>query len=156
MSIYTAKIHWANAGDGSLSNSYSRAHAWTFDGGLTVAASSSPQIVPEPLSVTANVDPEEAFVASISSCHMLWFLSLAAKLGVSIHSYTENAVGTMGSNSKRQLAMLKVELNPQVTLADGTTLDANTAAKLHKQAHERCFIASSVTTEILVNTGSET
>jgi organic hydroperoxide reductase OsmC/OhrA len=156
MSNYTATIHWTNVDDGFLTNSYSRAHAWTFDGGLTVPASASPQIVPEPMSVPANVDPEEAFVASISSCHMLWFLSLAADDGLSIHSYTDNAVGTLGSNSKRQIAMLKVELTPQVTLADGTPLDAETASRLHEQAHRHCFIANSVSTEIVINSGKGT
>ncbi len=118
-------------------------------------ASSSPQIVPEPLSVAANVDPEEAFVASISSCHMLWFLSIAAKRGISVKSYIDDAIGTMGKNSQGQLAMLTVELKPIVTLSDGQALDKSLAEKLHSQAHKQCFIANSVHTQIHVNLGNK-
>jgi len=153
MSIYTAEIHWDNSDKGFLSGDYSRGHSWSFDGGLTVAASSSPQIVPEPMSVAANVDPEEAFVASISSCHMLWFLSLAAKAGIELKSYRDNAVGTMGRNDSKQLAMLKVELNPIATLVGGQTLERSIAEKIHTQAHRQCFIANSVRTEILIHSG---
>lgn len=156
MSTYTARIHWSNDGEKFLSNSYSRAHSWAFDGGLTVPASSSPHIVPEPMSVAANVDPEEAFVASISSCHMLWFISYAAKEGLLIKSYTDDAIGTMGNSSKGKLAMLRVELHPKVILVSGIKLDTSVAESLHEQAHEQCFIANSVHTEIQVITGSDT
>ncbi|MFT4861483.1 MAG: organic hydroperoxide reductase OsmC/OhrA [Pseudohongiellaceae bacterium] len=155
MSTYTAKIHWAYAGDKFTANAYSRAHSWSFDGGLSVPASASPLIVPLPMSVAENVDPEEAFVASISSCHMLWFLSFAANAGHSIAAYTDQAVGTMGRNSSRQLAMLTVELNPLITLAGGHELDARIAKQLHNKAHSQCFIANSVRTEIIVNSGGE-
>ncbi len=116
-------------------------------------ASSSPQIVPEPQSVAAHVDPEEAFVASISSCHMLWFLSIAAKRGISVKSYIDDAIGTMGKNNQGQLAMLTVELRPKVTLIDEQTLDFSLAEKLHSQAHKQCFIANSVHTQIHVSLG---
>lgn len=155
MSTYSAKIHWTDDGEGFLSNNYSRAHYWTFDGGLTVPASSSPNIVPLPMSEAANVDPEEAFVASISSCHMLWFLSIAAKEGISVVEYSDEAVGTMGMNKHRQLAILRVELNPHITLVDGLTLSSSIAKKIHSSAHKHCFIANSVHTEILVNIGDE-
>lgn len=155
MSTYTAKIHWAYAGDKFTANAYSRAHSWSFDGGLTVPASASPQIVPLPMSVAENLDPEEAFVASISSCHMLWFLSFAADSGHAIAAYTDQAVGTMGRNDSGQLAMLTVALNPLVILADGGKLDAGVAKQLHSKAHRQCFIANSVRTEITINSSND-
>ncbi|MFQ5546586.1 MAG: OsmC family protein, partial [Acidiferrobacterales bacterium] len=104
MSEYTATIEWQRDGQDFLSNKYSRGHTWTFDGGVEVPASSSPHVVPVPMSVAANVDPEEAFVASLSSCHMLWFLAIAAKRKFVVDSYIDNAVGTLEKDADSKLA----------------------------------------------------
>lgn len=155
MPNYTATIKWQGTQGDFLENKYSRAHTWTFDGGLTIPASSSPDVVPEPLSVAANVDPEEAFVASLSSCHMLWFLALAAEQGIAIAIYTDNAVGIMEKNPKGKVAITRVELNPVVVLEDNKRLAHTALENLHHAAHERCFIANSVTSEVIVNLGQE-
>ena len=115
MSEYTAKILWNRESHESyIDNQYSRGHRWVFDGGLTVPASSSPHIVPLPFSVEANVDPEEAFVASLSSCHMLFFLGIAAKKRWVVDAYTDNAIGVMENDSDGNMAMTKVTLRPKV------------------------------------------
>ena len=134
-----------------LTGEYSRAHLWTFDGGAKVLASSSPHIVPLPYSVAANVDPEEAFIASLSSCHMLFFLSIAAKNRLVVDNYVDNAVGVMAKNSLGKTAMTKVTLKPKVTFSEVTGKKVSLAKleKMHHQAHELCFIANSVTTEIV-------
>lgn len=150
MAEYSATISWAR-GDARFSdNKYSRAHDWRFDGGAVVPASSSPHVVPQPFSDPKGVDPEEAFVASLSSCHMLWFLSLAAKAGLVVDSYVDEAVGVMARNSEGKLAMTKVTLRPRVAYA-GAAPSAEAEARLHHDAHEACFIASSVKTEVRVD-----
>lgn len=151
MSQYTAQIQWRCDTDSFLENRYSRAHSWTFDGGVTVAASSSPSVVPEPWSVSANVDPEEAFVASLSSCHMLWFLSLAQNSGYEVASYSDNASGIMSKNSQNRLAITQVTLYPEVIFSDSTSIEKETINSLHTAAHEKCFIANSVTSSISIN-----
>ncbi len=150
MSTYNVTVKWQLNDAEFLDNTYSRAHEWLFDGGLTVPASSSPQIVPTPMSVAGNVDPEEAFVASVSSCHMLWFLSLAAKAGFNIKTYTDHAMGRMGLNQDGNVAMLAVELDPLIILENGQQLSSADARKLHSKAHAQCFIANSVCTLITV------
>ena len=127
---------------------YSRAHSWTFDGGVTVPASPSPLVVPAPFSDASAVDPEEAFVASIASCHMLTFLWLASRAGVEVLSYEDEAVGTMTRNEKRVMWVSRVELSPRIAYV--TPPSADEEARLHHEAHEQCFIASSVKTEIVV------
>ena len=145
----TATVEWSRSGAKFTDNRYSRLHHWRFDGGIEVPASSSPHVVRPPLSEPRAVDPEEAFVAALSSCHMLWFLSLAARHGFVIDSYTDEAIGAMGRNAEGRTAMTQVTLRPKVVFAgDGpseTQLDA-----LHNQAHEECFIASSVKTDVRV------
>jgi organic hydroperoxide reductase OsmC/OhrA len=150
MSEYVASVHWQRQGQTFTDNRYSRRHAWHFDGGASVMASSSPHVVPVPGSDPAGVDPEEAFVASISSCHMLWFLALAGKAGWVVDDYRDDAVGVMARNAEGQLAMTVVTLRPAVSFSGPKRPDAAGFADLHHRAHEACFIANSVKTEIRV------
>ena len=150
MSEYFAKINWVRDSQESyIDNQYSRGHEWRFDGGAVVPASSSPHVVPLPYSVEANVDPEEAFVASLSSCHMLFFLSIAAKRKYVIDAYTDNAVGTMEKDSDGKVSMTKVILRPQVKFSGDKQPTMAQLEKMHHQAHELCFIANSVKTEVV-------
>lgn len=136
---------------------YSRRHAWHFDGGAVVSASSSPHVVPLPYSDPAGVDPEEAFVAALSSCHMLWFLDLAARAGWVVDRYRDEAVGVMARNAEGHMAMTRVTLRPAVQFAAQQPTPAE-LQDLHHRAHASCFIANSVKTEVLceplVNTPS--
>lgn len=150
MSQYQATISWHRFDQPFTDNSYSRGHEWSFDGGLTVPASASPDIVPLPMSVAENVDPEEAFVASISSCHMLFFLSLAAKRGVVVDHYTDKAIGFMEKRADGKTAMSRVILRPDAVYSGETRPDRTQLENLHHRAHELCFIANSVLTEIVV------
>lgn len=153
MSRFSAEITWERGEARFTDNRYSRAHRWRFDGGLEVPASASPEVVPLPLSVAENVDPEEAFVAALSSCHMLFFLSLAAKQGLVVDSYTDRAEGVMETVAGRT-QVTRVTLNPQVVYA-GEAPDLETEAELHHKAHELCFLANSVKTQIEVNMGAD-
>lgn len=146
---YTATIEWQRGDAAFVDLKYARAHLWRFDGGAVVPGSSSPHVVPVPLSDASAVDPEEAFVAALSSCHMLWFLSMAAKRGFVVDSYVDAAVGTMARNSERKLAMTVVTLRPRVRF-HGAPPDAATHAAMHHEAHEACFIASSVRSDVRV------
>jgi len=148
MADHTCTVAWERGDADFPSRRYSRAHTWTFDGGAVVRGSSSPHVVPPPGSDPAGVDPEEAFVASLSSCHMLWFLDLAARRGFVVDRYVDQAVGTMARNAAGRLAMTRVVLRPAVTFAAGAKPDAGTFAALHHEAHEQCFIANSVTTDV--------
>lgn len=141
-------VTWARQPHEAFSDlRYSRAHTWRFDGGAEVAASSSPHIVPLPHSVPEHVDPEEAFVASISSCHMLVFLAVAAKQGYVVDSYEDRATGHMEKNAQGRLFINRVDLRPRV-IYRGSVPDPATDQALHHQAHEQCFIANSVHTAI--------
>lgn len=142
-----AKISWQRDGAVFTDNKYSRAHEWRFDGGAVVRASSSPHVVRVPMSDASAVDPEEAFVASLSSCHMLWFLSLAANRGWVIDAYHDDAVGTMAKNAAGKLAMTEVVLRPRVAFANPPP-SAEALSELHHRAHEECFIATSVKTDV--------
>ncbi len=145
-----ALIHWARGSAPFTDNRYSRGHSWRFDGGVEVPASSSPSVLRVPLSVEAAVDPEEAFVAALSSCHMLWFLSLAAAGGWRVDDYSDDAVGVMGRNAAGKTAMLQVTLRPQVKFSGEPRPGAADIERLHHRAHEECFIANSVTTEVRI------
>lgn len=152
MSQYSAVIRWERGSDEAFTdNQYSRGHEWSFDGGEVVPASSSPDIVPLPFSVAANVDPEEAFVASLSSCHMLFFLAIAAKRSLVVDEYLDHAIGLMGPNAAGRQAMTQVTLRPRVRFAPATSVSLEQLRQLHHQAHERCFIANSVTSELLMD-----
>lgn len=148
MGEYTAVIQWKRAGATFTDNRYSRQHLWRFDGGIEVPASSSPQVVPLPMSVVAAVDPEEAFIASLSSCHMLWFLSIAAKRGFVVENYRDEAIGVMARNSNGRMAMTLVTLRPAVEFGGGRIPAGDDIITLHHEAHEQCFIANSVQTEV--------
>lgn len=150
MSTYTAEIRWRRGEQKFTDNRYSRAHVWRFDGGAVVPASSSPAVVPLPLSDAAAVDPEEAFIASLSSCHMLWFLSLAAKRGYTVDSYTDEAGGVMAKNAAGKLAMTVVTLRPRVTFSGAIIPDRAALDSLHHAAHAECFIAASIRSEIVI------
>ena len=147
---YQARIHW-NRGDAPfIDNRYSRGHRWRFDGGIEVPASSSPYVVRAPLSVEAAVDPEEALVAALSSCHMLWFLSLAAGAGLCVDEYSDDARGVMGRNADGKTAMTRVTLRPRVKFSGDRRPGREEIAALHHRAHEECFIANSVKTEVRI------
>ena len=148
MAQHSAEILWQRGEQSFLDNRYSRAHLWRFDGGLEVPASSSPQVVPLPWSDASAVDPEEAFVASLSSCHMLWFLSLAAQQGFQVDRYQDQALGVMAKNAEGRLAMTEVLLRPRVCFGGERQPDAEQLHALHHRAHEACFIANSVKTEV--------
>lgn len=148
MSEHTVTITWHRQTADFLDDRYSRAHLWTFDGGLEVAASSSPHVVPVPLSDASAVDPEEAFVASLSSCHMLWFLSIARKRGFVVDSYRDTAVGHLGKDANGKLAITEVILRPEVKFGDDKRADAAQLDSLHHAAHASCFIANSVRTDV--------
>jgi organic hydroperoxide reductase OsmC/OhrA len=150
MSLYTAAIHWSRAGQKFTDNRYSRAHTWHFDGGTVVPASASPAVVPLPMSIEAAVDPEEAFVASLASCHMLWFLSIAAKRGHVVDEYRDAATGLMAKNNNGRLAITSVTLRPQVTFAGANPPDRASLDALHDAAHAECFIAASIRSEVVL------
>jgi organic hydroperoxide reductase OsmC/OhrA len=142
MSEHLARIRWQRDGATFTDQRYSRTHRWSFDGGAEVVAAASPDVVAPALTDASAVDPEEAFVASIASCHMLWFLSLAAAAGICIDSYDDQAAGTLAKVDGR-LAISEVVLRPRLPFA-GETPSPERIAALHDAAHERCFIAASV------------
>lgn len=146
---YHATIVWRLEGEDFAKGRYSRAHEWHFDGGITVAASASPGVVPLPFSREDAVDPEEAFIVSLSSCHMLTFLDLARRAGVVVESYEDEAIGTMERIAPMKMAITKVTLRPKIVFR-GAAPDQAKLDALHHDAHEYCFIANSVKTEITV------
>lgn len=148
MTQYTAEILWVRDGQDFLGDRYSRRHVLRFDGGAEIPGSSSPHVVPLPMSDASAVDPEEAFVASLSSCHMLWFLSIAAKRMFCVERYFDAAVGSMGKNAHGKLFMSRVTLRPEVTFSGELIPSREELGKMHHEAHEECFIANSVKTEV--------
>lgn len=153
MSEYFARISWRRTdNDDFIEAKYSRGHEWSFDGGAIVSASSSPHVVPLPYSVEANVDPEEAFVASLSSCHMLLFLSIAAKRRFIVDEYIDNAVGIMEKDGKGKLSITKVILKPEITFSGDKQPTCEQIEKMHHQSHEQCYIANSVKSEVVTET----
>ena len=150
VTAYTATILWQRNGALFTDRLYSRAHLWSFDGGAVVPGSSSPHVVPLPLSDAAAVDPEEAFVASLSSCHMLWFLHLAAQAGFVVERYEDRAEGVMARNADGKPAITRVTLRPLAEFAGERQPDRQALEALHHAAHAECFIANSVKTEVIV------
>jgi organic hydroperoxide reductase OsmC/OhrA len=151
MSEHKATVRWAlPAGADFVKGRYSREHTWTFDGGVTVPASPSPGVVPAPYSNPAAVDPEEAYVASISSCHMLTYLHVASRQGFLIERYEDEAVGVMRKNERGAIWVSGVTLSPRIVYGGDRRPSAEDEARLHHLAHEQCFIANSVRTEITV------
>ena len=148
MTHYTAETLWQRNDGDFLGNRYSRRHLLRFDGGLEVPGSSSPHVVPLPMSDASALDPEEAFVSSLSSCHMLWFLSIAAKNKFCVDRYFDTASGVMEKNADGKMAMTVVTLRPDVVFSGERQPDREALAQLHHDAHEACFIANSVKTEV--------
>jgi len=141
-------VLWRRGDQPFTDNKYSRGHIWRFDEGVEVPASSSPFVVPN-YSVTAAVDPEEAFVASLSSCHMLFFLSFAARAGFRIDAYEDAATGEMAKNEAGKLYVAKVTLHPTIVFSGDKSPSEAEIAALHHKSHEECFIANSVLTEVV-------
>ncbi|NNE08554.1 MAG: OsmC family peroxiredoxin [Gemmatimonadetes bacterium] len=151
MSEYTARVSWdRKEAEPYIDNKFSRGHTWTFDGGVTVPGSSSPQVVPPPLSVEKAVDPEEALIASLSSCHMLYFLAFAAKMKFVVDGYVDDAVGVMGKNAEGRFCMTKITLRPAVRFAGDTLPTPDEIHALHEKSHSNCIIANSLETEVVV------
>jgi organic hydroperoxide reductase OsmC/OhrA len=149
MSQHIASVDWQRQpGEAFTDNRYQRRHTWQFDGGALVAGSSSPHSVALPYSDASAVDPEEAFVAALASCHMLWFLSLAAKGGWVVEHYRDDAVGVLAHNAQGRQAMTLVTLRPAVVYGGSARPDATEQQRLHHAAHEACYIANSVLTEV--------
>ncbi len=142
---YTARVFWKKKPEEPFTdNKYSRAHTWSFDGGVELPASASPQVVPVPLSDASAVDPEEAFVASLASCHMLFFLSLAAGKHYQVERYEDQAEGLMSKDENGRMAITVVTLRPNVTFSGANLPTREQIAALHQSAHEKCFLANSV------------
>lgn len=157
MHTYKARISWRRDGATFSGGRYSRAHEWSFDGGVTVPASASPAHVPAPYSVVEAVDPEEAVVAAASSCHMLMFLWLAARRGLIVESYVDNASAALEKNAEGRLALSRITLRPQVRFEGDRAPAAEELTALHHEAHEGCYVANSLKCEVVVETatGSE-
>lgn len=150
MSEHLASIHWRRGTAAFGKGHYSRAHVWHFDGGAAVRASASPDIVSAPWSDAAAVDPEEAFVAALASCHMLWFLSLASAKGFVVDSYEDDAVGALREIAPGKCMIAEVVLRPQTTFDPAHAATREQLEALHHAAHERCFLANSVKTRIRI------
>jgi organic hydroperoxide reductase OsmC/OhrA len=148
VSRHVAEVLWRS--DGAFAGGrYSRRHEIRFDGGAVIAGSSSPEVVPEPMSDPAAVDPEEALVGAVASCHMLWFLSLAQAEGLDVAAYRDSAEGEMGRIGPGRMAIVRIALRPDVEFA-GAAPDSATLDRLHHEAHQRCFIANSLSSEIVI------
>ena len=148
---YRATVTWKrDEGTAFTDQRYSRGHSWSFDGGITVPASSSPLSVRLPYSVAEAVDPEEAFVVALSSCHMLTFLYVAAKQGFVVDAYTDEAVGEMTKNEAGKLWVSRVVLSPAITFSGAKRPSPEQLDDLHHLAHEECYIANSVKTEVVI------
>ena len=150
MSQHQATIHWQRTSPDFLKGKYSREHTWSFDGGFTMPASSAPSSVPVPYSNPAHVDPEEAFVASVSSCHMLTFLFLAFRQGFQVDSYEDQAVGTMTKNERGVPWMSSIQLQPKIRFSGEKVPTAAELEHLHHLSHEQCYVANSIKTDVKV------
>jgi organic hydroperoxide reductase OsmC/OhrA len=150
MTTHKATVEWQRGGQAFLDRKYSREHDWRFDGGAVVHASSSPHVVPVPLSNPAGVDPEEALVAAVSSCHLLWFLDFAARAGYVVERYVDHAEAHMGRRSDGGEWIARIDLSPDVIFAGAKVPIESDVQELHRLAHESCFIAASVRSEIVI------
>jgi len=150
MASYQATVQWSRDGAAFLDNKYSREHQWTFDGGATVTASSSPHVVPTPYSNPAAVDPEEALIVAIASCHMLSFLYVAGRKGFTVDQYRDEATGSMTKNAAGKYWVSEVTLHPKILFSGDKTPDPTEIQALHHEAHAECFIANSVKTDVRI------
>ena len=148
MSEHIAEISWTRETKSFAYDDYNRTHRWRFDGGVDVKAAAAPAYLGDP----SCVDPEEAFVAALSSCHMLTFLAIAARKRYIVNAYEDRAVGRMEKNEAGKLAVTRVDLSPKIEFEPGAEPDDATLKKMHALSHEQCFIANSVTTNVVVNT----
>jgi organic hydroperoxide reductase OsmC/OhrA len=148
MAKHEATVSWSSDGD-FLSGKYRRAHHIAFDGGAVMLGSSSPGVVPLPYSDPAGVDPEEMLIASVSACHMLWFLNLAQLAGHDVASYRDEATGVMGKDERGRIAVTRISLAPDIAF-NGPAPSATELDALHHEAHHKCFIANSLRTEVVV------
>jgi organic hydroperoxide reductase OsmC/OhrA len=148
MSNYTAEVEWVRGDQEFLDLRYSRRHLLRFDGGLAIPGSSSPQVIPPPMSDEAALDPEEAFVSALSACHMLWFLSLAARRGFRIDRYRDAASGIMATDKRGRLSITTVTLRPEVSFSGIRLPNYADIDAIHHDAHHACFIANSVLTDV--------
>lgn len=153
MASYTATLTWIRGDDAFSDGKYSRAHDIAFDGGVTMPASSSPHVVKVPLSREDAVDPEEMFVASLSSCHMLFFLDFARRAGFVVDVYVDQAEGLMGKDDRGRIALTQVKLNPQIAWSGEKTPAPEEIRELHHKAHEACFIANSFRGDVAIADG---
>ncbi|MFZ6767393.1 OsmC family protein [Undibacterium sp. Di26W] len=150
MHQYQANIAWERGQQVFTDNQYSRAHQWEFDGGLRVPASSSPLSVPLPMSEPGNVDPEEALVAALASCHMLFYLSFVAQRGYVLDRYQDLAVGIMDNNAQGKRAITRIHLRPHESYTGARQPDLQEREELHHRAHEQCYIANSIHAEVII------
>ncbi|HYC97233.1 OsmC family protein [Brevundimonas sp.] len=150
MSEHLATIEWRRDGQAFSDNKYARAHDWRFDGGAVVRGSSAPSSVPVPMSDPAAVDPEEALVAAVSSCHMLFFLAFAARGGFVVDRYSDEASGVLGRDERGRMSITAVTLRPEVVFSGETRPDAAALDDLHHRAHEACYIANSIRAGVTV------
>jgi organic hydroperoxide reductase OsmC/OhrA len=150
MSEHLATVEWSRGEQDFTGNRYSRAHDWRFDGGAVVRGSSAPTSVPEPMSDPAAVDPEEALVAALSSCHMLFFLAFAAKGGFTVDDYRDEAVGVLGRDERGKTSITSVALRPAVVFSGDNRPDAAAIDALHHRAHEACYIANSIRADVTI------
>ena len=151
MSTYTATIRWSGDDPEAYAKGrYTRGHEWAFDGGTVVPASAAPENVPPGTADAAGVDPEEALIAALSSCHMLFFLDYARRAGFVVASYVDEASGLMEKRADGKIAVTKVTLRPKITW-DGGEPTPEQIADLHHRSHESCFIANSVNREVTVD-----
>ena len=150
LSQHVATIRWTRTAGDFITGRYSREHSWSFDGGATIPASPSPQVVPKPWSNPSSVDPEEAFVAAVASCHMLTFLWLASKAGWVIDSYSDEALGVMTKNERGVSWVSTINLRPKISWSGSPVPSESDIAELHNRAHEECFIANSIKTTVIV------
>ncbi len=147
MPLHEATVSWRQTSGDFAKGTYNRAHQWAFDGGATCPASASPHVVPPPMSDPLGIDPEEAFIAAIAACHMLWFLDIARRSGYAAATYHDRAQGQLTANDAGKLWLSHVDLRPRTTWADKVP-SRQVLERLHHEAHENCYIANSVTTRI--------
>lgn len=147
---YRASVKWSRGDAKFIDQRYSRGHSWSFDGGITVPASSSPLSVRLPFSIAEAVDPEEALVAALASCHMLTFLYVAAKQGFVVDAYSDDAVGEMTKNERGKFWVSRITLSPAITFTGEKRPSSEQLDELHHLAHEECYIANSVKSEVVV------
>lgn len=147
MSEYKVNLRWEAESDDFSYNNYSRTHEWKFGGGISVNASAAPEY----LGKAEYVNPEEAFIASLASCHLLTFLAIASYKKFAIKSYEDHAIGTIGKNKENKIAVLKVVLRPTVEFTGSLKPSEEDIKKMHDKAHAECFISNSVLTEVAID-----